>query len=67
MRDEFNSRVKRSRTHPPSKAFSNAIAVDETLAVCDSFLTFIALDVLTLALGTLRSRQNPLAELVHCF
>lgn len=32
MSDEFNSRVKRSRTYPPSKSFSNAIAVDETLA-----------------------------------
>lgn len=65
MSDEFNSRVKRSRTYPPSKAFSNAIAADETLAVCDSFLKFIALNMLTL--GTLHSRQTPLAELVHCF
>jgi hypothetical protein len=65
MSDEFNSRVKRSRTYPPSKSFSNAIAVDETLAVCDSFLKFIAFDVLTF--GTLHYRQNPLAELVHCF
>lgn len=30
MSDDFNSRVKRSKTYPPSKSFSNA--VDETLA-----------------------------------
>lgn len=65
MSNELNSRVKRSRTYPPSKAFSNAIAADETLAVCDSFLKFIAFDVLTL--GTLHSRKKPLAELVHCY